>query len=152
MDCELCERAPDDTLVILPIKKADGALITLACLKCAENSSAYCKKHERPHLGFEDDDTTACMFCIEETVDEKRSMEVDIFNTFQHELPTEEFNSLLEWAALSASITGNSEATCILRAIITKALRLNQSIEEVVEKVIKTEAVDFILPYTGASV
>ena len=146
MKCELCGRTSDDTLVILPIKKADGCLNTIACLECAESSSAYCKRHERPHLGFIGDDTTACAICIEEMVTEKKPIEMSIFSTLQQKLPEEELNHLLEWATLSASITGNSEATCILRAIITKALRTKESVEEVAEKVIKTKSVNFILP------
>jgi len=140
MKCELCGKDIGDIIVSLPLKRADGSLNTLACLKCAENSSVYCKKHGRPHLGFIDK-TTACMHCIEEMVVENRNKEINIWDDLRRKLPTEEFERLLEWATISSSITGNSRKTCILRAIATKAKGSNQSIEEVLGKIIKAKSV-----------
>lgn len=145
MKCEVCGKDIGDIVVSLPLKKADGCLNTLACLECAEKSPAYCKKHRKPHLGFIDD-TTACIYCIEEMVAENRHKETRIFSNLREHLPIEEFNRLLEWSFASSSITGNSQKTCILRAIVTKAKRNNQSIEEVLEKIIETKSIESILP------
>lgn len=146
MKCEICKNDIGNTIVLLPIKKPDGCLDTIACLKCAENSSTYCKKHKRPHLGFADDDTTACILCIEEVVAEKRSQEISIFNTLKEHLPPGEWEDLVEWADLSSSITGNSQATCVLRAITTKALRLNVLVDKIITQILETNSVDVILP------
>lgn len=146
MKCEFCGKDIGDIIVSLPLEKADGSLNTLACLKCAEKSSVYCKKHRRPHLGFIDN-TTACIYCIEEMVAENRHKEINIWYDLQQKLPTEELEQLLEWATISSSITSDSQKTCILRAIATKAKRSNQSIEEVLEKIIKAESVESILPF-----
>ena len=145
MKCELCGKDIGDIVVSLPLKKVDGSLSTMACLKCAENSSVYCKKHKKPHLGFIDD-TTACIYCIEEMVAENRDKEASIFSNLREHLLTEELNRLLEWAAASSFITGNSQKTCVLRAIATKAKRSNQSIEEVLEKIVEAKSVESILP------
>lgn len=145
MKCGLCGKDIGDFVVSLPLKKADGSLSTMACLECAEKSPVYCKKHRKPHLGFIDD-TTACIYCIEEMVAENRHKEISIFNNLRQELTTEEFERLLEWATIVSSITGNSRKNCILRAIATKAKRSNHSIEEVLEKIIEAKSVESILP------
>lgn len=145
MKCELCGKDIGEIVVSLPLKRPTGCLNTLACLKCAENSPAYCKKHNKSHLGFIDD-TTACIGCIEEMVAENRHKETIIWNVLRQKLPTEEFERLSEWATASSLITGNSQRTCILRAIATRAKRSNQSIEEVLEKIIEAKSVESILP------
>lgn len=145
MKCKLCGKDIGDIIVSLPLEKADGSLNTLACLKCAENSSVYCKKHRRPHLGFIDN-TTACIYCIEEMVAKNQHKEINIWYDLRQKLPTEEFDRIMEWATISSSITSDSRKTCILRAIVTKAKRNNQSIEEVLEKIIKAKSVESIFP------
>jgi hypothetical protein len=150
MKCELCGNDIGEIPVSLPLKKADGSISTMACLKCAEKSPAYCKKHERPHLGFFDD-TTACIYCIEEMVTENRKKEVSIANDLRQKLPPKEFMRLLEWANESSFVTGSSGETCILRAIATKAKRSSQSIKEVLEKIIETKSIEYILPLESVS-
>ncbi len=146
MKCELCGDSLADIFVILPIKKPDGCLDTIACYPCAEKSSAYCKKHERPHLGFEDDDTTACVTCIEETVAGNKNREGNIFEALKNSLSQPEFQRLLEMASFSAHITNNSAATCVLRFIATKALRTNLTIDGVLRRIIVDKSVHFIIP------
>ncbi len=147
MKCEICGKNSVEVFVILPIKKPDGCLNTIACPECAENSSAYCKKHGRPHLGFSDDDTTACAMCIEEMVAEKIPEEVNIFKRFQKNLPPAERHRLLKWAEDFAPVAGDSKGVCTLRAIATKALREKKSFEEVVERIINEKSVSYILPF-----
>lgn len=146
MKCELCGREIGDTIVLLPIKRTDGALSTMACLKCAENSSAYCKKHGRPHLGFMDDNSTACRLCVEELVAQKENEEVFIFNKILEAIPLAEKKRLLEWATSVASIKHEREATSVLRAVVTKALRLKKTVEKMVAQVISEKSIKSILP------
>ena len=145
MSCELCGQDIGDTIVYLPLKKADGSLTTVACLKCAKSSPAFCKKHEKPHLGFVDH-TTACIDCIEEIVAENRHQETHIFNTLVEKFPKEEYERILEWANILSSITHDSIKTCMLRAIATRAKRSNQSITEVLEEIVENKSVEHILP------
>jgi len=58
MKCEKCG-GDSDTFVLLPAKKPDGSLNEIVCHDCALASPTYCKKHQMPHLGFFDDETTA---------------------------------------------------------------------------------------------
>jgi len=146
MKCEICGEESAEVFAILAIKKPDGCLNTIACLKCAKESPAYCNKHQRPHLGFADDDTTACPLCIEGMAAEKEPAEADIFRKFQKELSEKERRRLLNWAEDSASVTGNSKGVCTLRAIATKALRERKSFEEIVERIITEKSVGCILP------
>ena len=146
MKCEICGEDSAEVFAILAVKKPDGCLNTIACLECAKKSSAYCLKHQKPHLGFADDDTTACPFCVEEMVKEKEPEEAGIFKRFQNELSADERIRLLNWAEDSASVTGNSKGICTLRAIATKALRERKSFEEIVERIIAEKSVDCILP------
>ena len=146
MRCEICGAREFNTIVLLPIKKPDGCLNTIACLSCAEESPAYCRKHERPHLGFADDDTTACVLCIEELIIESEDKLPDIFDEFENNLPAEEYSRLKDWAEVSSDITGNYLSVCLLRALATKALRLKTTIEEIVKQVGQAKSVDSILP------
>ncbi len=145
MECEICQQDIGDIMVILPIRRGDGALNILACLGCAKKSSAYCLKHDKPHLGFEDG-STACRECIEELVAEKKFQENFFSLTLENELPDKELNRLLFWASEAAALTCNFPNTCILRALATKALRSKQTIEKVIEEMVKIKSVSIILP------
>lgn len=146
MDCELCRKDIGDVIVLLPIKKPDGRLSILTCLECAKKSSAYCQKHERPHIGFAGDNTTACLICVEEEVG-RRKLEADsIFDRIKEVLSQEELEDLSGWVRVSSFITGDSEAVSILRAIATRAARFQISIDEVVEQILKAKSLDIILP------
>ncbi len=144
MKCEICGK---DALkfVLLNIKKPDGCLNTIACLECAKKSPAYCNKHENAHLGFEDG-STACVGCIEEEVKENEIKGSDIINDLQQKLPKVEFDRLMEWANDVVPLTGNTDITCILRALITRALRIHKEIDEVIIEVIEEKSVNSILP------
>jgi hypothetical protein len=145
MKCGICGEDIGDIIVSLPIKTKDGRFNTLACLKCAEKSSAYCKKHQKPHLGFFDG-TTACIDCIEEMIVENQEEYSDVLFKLKEVLPKEEFDRLVEWAIVVGEITGNSRLTCVLRAVVTKAKRSNQGIEEVIQKITEDKSVESILP------
>lgn len=145
MRCEICGKDVGQLSVELPIKKADGSLNTRACLKCAEESSVYCKKHRRPHLGFIDD-TTACIVCIKELVAKNRKQKEGIYRSLRQNLPEEEFKRIIEWARVSSSLTGDPIRTCILRAIATRAMRSKQDITSVLDKILQDKSVECILP------
>ncbi|MBU1876992.1 hypothetical protein KKA72_01425 [Patescibacteria group bacterium] len=144
MKCEICGETRD-IVILLPIKTGGGRFDALACLKCAESSSTYCKIHKRPHLGFSDG-TTACMNCIQEMVIENEQRYSDILTQLQEHLPNKEFNRLIEWAITVSQITEYCQLICVLRAIVTKAQRNNQSIKEVFQKIVEDKSVESILP------
>ncbi len=144
MKCEICGDSSVPTFVLLPIPQKDGRMDTIACEKCAEQSSVYCKKHRRPYLGFTDG-STACADCIEELITSREAQGVTIFHILEEKLPPTEFRRLLEWATHSAFVTGDSRSVCVLRAMATKALRRKITIEEVLMRVLKTRSVDYIL-------
>ncbi|TRZ64489.1 MAG: hypothetical protein D4Q79_01395 [Spirochaetia bacterium] len=146
MKCELCGKDIGETIVLLPIKKTDGTLSTMACLDCVENSPAYCKKHGRPHLGFMGDDTTACILCIEELTAEKENEEMSVFNEILEAIPLEKRKRLLDYAITISSIKYECEATSVLRAVATKALRLKKTVEEIVIQIVNEKSAESILP------
>jgi len=144
MSCEICGKDSEE-IVILPIKKQDGNLCTLACLECARKSSVYCKKHNRPHMGFEDG-TSACIVCVEEMLVKIKSKKDKVWESFKKELPLIEVLRLLDWAEFSAFCTKDPKEVCILRTIITRALRFNKSPEEILQEIINTQSVSSIVP------
>ena len=147
MNCELCFNDIGDAIVILPVKKPSGRLSIMACLKCAENSSAYCKKHKIPHIGFSSDTTTACLVCIEETVKARMTEADSVFDKIRRVLDSEEAEAgnLMEATSMSSCLTGVTPAVSVLRFVATKAFRLHVSIEEVVERVLQEKSVNIIL-------
>ncbi len=145
MKCERCG-CDSNTPVLLPAKKPDGSLSEIVCHDCALKSSAYCKKHQVPHLGFSDDKTTACRACIEETVAKNRDRAEEIYFAIKNKLSPKEDYNLDDWAQIASSVTKESIAVCVLRGIATKALRLGLGVDDVVRKVIEAQSVNLILP------
>ena len=145
MKCGVCGKDIGDIIMLLPIKTEGGHHDTWACLKCAENSSVYCKIHEKPHLSIFDG-TTACMSCINEMVLEKQPRYSNILIRLEEHLSYEEFERLAEWTATVSSMIKDSQSNCILRALATKAQRSNQSVEEVFDKIVEDKSVKSILP------
>jgi len=145
MKCERCGN-DSDKLVLLPTKKSDGSLNEIACYDCALISFAYCEKHQMPHLGFIDDETTACRLCIEEMIIANKTKAEEMHSIFMTELPPEKIKDLGDWAQDVSFITGDLMAVCILRAVVTKALRLGVDIDDIVKEIIKEQSVNLILP------
>ncbi|MFH1162370.1 MAG: hypothetical protein V1696_03830 [Candidatus Jorgensenbacteria bacterium] len=132
------------TYVILPIKKADGSIITISCLQCAEQSPAYCVRHKSPHLGFEGGGT-ACRLCIEDLVRQTEGIAGSTYRKIQEELPAEEFQKIEEAAEVSSLMTGNGEQVSVLRFLATKALRTGTTIEGVVKELLFEKSAEVIL-------
>ena len=135
MKCKLCGDADPDCLVILPIQQKDGSLCIMACLSCARKSDAYCKRHRMPHLGFSDK-TTACPRCIELLVKKHAFQAEHIADRLTRMLPSDEDENLHEFAEIGAALSGQSQAMAILRAIASKAMRTDSSINAVVDRMI----------------
>ena len=144
MECELCGSSSFDTIVILPIRQNNGNLFIIACLKCAKGSSVYCKKHNRPHLGFIDN-STACIPCIEEIAAEREYEGLIVLVLLRKRLPSEEFNHLFQVAEAARAVTKSSGCVCIMRFLVAKALRTNQDILEIVKEIIDRKSVASIL-------
>lgn len=145
MKCENCGKEDCNKFVLLPHRSEDKGLVNIVCVDCAENSSAYCKKHEKPHIGFFDR-STACLTCIEETVEQKRSEGFNVWEILKEELPKEELLRLIEWAEFSAFAIRDIEEKCMIRAVVTKALRTNNEIENVIGEILSKKSVSSILP------
>ena len=145
MKCELCGKDPR-VIVILPRRQANGKLDTLACEACAKKSGAYCKKHDRPHVGFMDG-TTACIYCIEELVKANESKAVGIYSRLRDGLSSDQLEYLGDAAETSSEVMRCSASVAVLRFIASKALRTNQTIDEVIFQVTESGrySVDYIL-------
>lgn len=162
MRCEICGQDPE-MIVLLPKRQPDGRLNTLACESCSKESGMYCQKHQRPHLGFEDE-TTACISCIEEMLEKdgeriagmfaaavSRSEKApEIQQAIQDYL--EEISSTLPRVSLAelplaTMFLSTPHALNTTRPIITYALRMKITPEEVIEKVAK-EGPEVIFPRT----
>ena len=137
--CETCEK-PVDIINIIPQRRPDGSLITLACTPCSIETGMFCTKHMRPHIGFEDGQTSACLFCIEEKV--KLDGE-EIVSTFQNGVEKSDKRlAILEvvndYVERTMQITGDTRNFCIARAIVTAAKRFrktpNKILSETFEK------------------
>lgn len=146
-NCEICGGKMDDLIVMLPIRQLDGSYETLACLNCAEQSGVYCLIHGRPHIGFEDE-TTACLVCIEEKVrDEGSKVIVEFFQRIKDSTQKEDiFKGLESWSNfLSTEMGLSDQSENVARAIITAAFRFNKSSQEIIDQVSK-EGLDLIIP------
>lgn len=143
MDCQICGKENSRVFVFLPIIQPNGSLVTVACIKCAKKSKAYCKKHETPHIGFEGG-STACIKCIEESILDLLSKSDEYVARLEQSLPEYEFNRLTYWSNdFSSLLDGNH---LILRALVTYSFRFGVSIENVVTDIIKEQSVDEIMP------
>lgn len=161
MSCEMCGKTPD-SLVLLPKRQPDGKYDTFACESCARESGMYCLKHERPHLGFEDE-TTACVMCIEEALQTNGERIAGMFaaaisqSEKKHEIRQaieewlEEIEEMLPSVSLAdlpiaARFLETPYALNIARAIVTYAQRKKITLEEVIKKVAE-EGPGVILPW-----
>ncbi len=153
MFCRFCGEDPD-AYVLLPRREPNGSLCTMVCLSCAEKLPEYCTKHHVPHLGFTDG-TTACQQCIEELVVAHREDAPRWCERIREALTLpleedgmdghEEFQEIVEAAETSSLVTGDDEAIAVLRFIVTKALRLHHSPEQVIEELVVLKSADCIL-------
>jgi hypothetical protein len=146
MNCDICKKLDPHLIVILPIHQPNGNLDTLACEECALKSKAYCKKHERPHLGFFDG-TTACAWCIEEMVKEKTDQAEEIRNCLRALLPEDQLEALNDAAEMSAEVAQCTESVAVLRFLASKAKRTNETVDDVVYQITESghSSVDYIL-------
>ncbi len=138
MECERCGKDPD-LIIVLPAKKSDGCLNEIVCYDCALKASAYCNKHQMPHLGFIDDETTACKLCIEEKVLKNMERAEEIHAKLKAGLPFKEMRDIEDWARELYLLARISKKVSILRLVVIRALRLGISIDETIERAIKSQ-------------
>ncbi len=160
MKCEICGGDPK-LIILLPKRQPGGKLNTFTCESCAGESGMYCQKHQRPHLGFEDE-TTACAACIEETLakDGERIAGMFAVAVSQSEKAPqikqaitdylEEINLMLPRVdladlPLAVMFLSTPHALNATRPIIAYALRMEMTPEEVIQKVAK-EGPEVIFP------
>jgi len=145
MDCEICGKKEPESIMVLPIHKSDGALITIVCEDCGEKSSAYCVKHRRIHQGF-DDGTTVCIACVEELIAQERHNARHVADAVMKHLSLEEAADLREVAEMSSSVTGDPTEVSILRFVASKAKRTKTSVEMVIDIIVSSGSAECILP------
>jgi hypothetical protein len=131
--CEICEQ-PTNVLNIIPKRRADGSLVTLACTPCAQESDMYCDVHQRPHIGFADGETTACVECIEEEVEKDGTKIATAFQSGVSESPhcLEISFAMDQYIDLAVRIKGGSREQCMARPIVTAAKRFKKSTDEII--------------------
>lgn len=144
MNCEICGCNPR-TIYCLPIKKEDGCLNTMACLKCATESGHFCPRHDVPHLGFIDDNTTACQACIEEMVRLNAGRDEMIYQRIVHHLSNSDRADLIEAAQTLSHINRQPITKNILRFVATRAMRRQTSLNDIIEEIVKTGNVELLL-------
>lgn len=132
--CELCS-IEADIINILPITQPDGKLDTMACTGCSETSKVYCLEHRRPHIGF-DDNTSACVECIETELDENAE---DIYESFVSKMSSDKKNKVAllvvhRWAMKSSDVRGEEIEKALARSIVTVSKRFNIEPNEVIKK------------------
>ncbi len=144
-----CEECGKDTLllIIIPKQQADGKLITLVCLECAETSGFYCTVHDLPHLGFVDG-SSACTLCIDEQVTIIGEQVGERLREAISPLPNASSlrAQLMEWAEEVGSLTQEPINICLGRAVITLAQRRKTTPKQIIQEVKKTQSINQVLP------
>lgn len=143
MKCKLCGSDPT-ILTLLPLHQPDGKFCTYVCDECAKKSSAYCRKHMKIHQGFTDG-STACLICVEEMVQSRKSYAIPIWGSILPILSPLEKEWLRSAYELSSVVTGDAEEISILRFIACKAIRSNCSVEDVLTDIRVKRSVSSIL-------
>jgi hypothetical protein len=147
MTCKFCRIDPD-IIVLVPNKDKgkDGYLEVFACLACSRKEGLYCDKHERPHTGFMGDNTTACLFCIEEEVQARKEEATEVWERLRSVMFEEAWEELREEAEISSVITGDDESLSGFRFIVTAAHRHRISSDEIVNRIVQRKSAVSILP------
>lgn len=147
MRCVYCNQMPE-VFVIVPVKKLKlpgGEVESFACLGCAVKHGVYCSEHKSLHIGFDSDDSTVCLYCVEKDVQARKKDAPAMYERVKTDLPGEEVSKIENAAELASARTDNSKAVCILRFIATKARRQKISIDAVIEKLFATQSASVIL-------
>lgn len=146
MCCEICGTEDREVFVVLPLHQPDGKLDTIVCLACAEKSRHYCLKHQRPHLGFADG-TTACLVCIEErTIEEGEKIADALLSFIQNNPSLLGLSELYRWGEITSLLSNTPEKLCYARAVLTRALRLGKTPDEIIREVEGLGSVEMFLP------
>lgn len=143
MTCEEC-MSQHTELYSVPLHKPTGELCALVCRACAERLSLLCREHDTIHEGFADG-THACLACIEDDVCKYQHSAAPIYQRLKTTLPPTALDDLVTRARMSRTITGDTTDRAILRFIITKQHRSNQTISQIVYTMIETESVQLVL-------
>lgn len=144
MKCEICGKKPPLYIMLLPIRKDDGDLETMACEECGRKSTAFCLKHNAIHQGF-DDGSTACIKCINKMVETNTGSALDTKKKIFMSLHPDEQSRLRQAADMSSSFTGDTIEISVVRFIASKAKRSLQPFERVVNEILQSGSVDCIL-------
>jgi hypothetical protein len=146
MKCKFCGGDIDVPAMVPARGKFGGDIEALSCVGCAIREGIYCTKHNSPHAGFVGDDTTACLFCINEEVIENEKVAEQVYQRLKDGLDKAEWTALCGEILIANAITGGSDHSSLYRFIVTKAHRLHVPAETVVLEILEKKSVMMILP------
>lgn len=128
----------------MALPQARGNDKIFGCIPCAIRLGLYCERHESPHTAFEQDGLSACLRCIEaESKDRAEAGEV-LLQELRPLLARDERIELDEWLEMVVEITGATEGHCFMRAVVGKALRLNEPVETIQERITAERSIRLI--------
>lgn len=148
MNCRFCGHDPELIMLVPARRKFDGAIEVFSCRNCAIEKGLYCVKHDKPHIGFDGDDTTACLSCIVEEVQVRKEMAEFLYRRLFRILPDPEWMELQEAAVIASTIMGENDAVAILRFMVTKAQREKVSVENIFDRVVQAGTASMLIPQT----
>lgn len=136
MQCQApgCKDPDQDLLYNVPGRQFDGALSATTCRDCGVRLGIICETHNFPHLGF-DDDTTACIKCVQEIIEECTISQIqNTWRTLQEKIPKSAWNDLHEDNYFAVS-----DPLMLLHCIATRAMRNKTTIDVIVKQIIAAQ-------------
>lgn len=103
-----------------------------------------CEKHDKVHNVFSDG-STACSCCIEEIVRTREPYALRIWGSILQVLPPFEKEWLATACEYVSAMSGEAEEMVILRLIVSKALRSDCTVEDVLTDIQVKRSVSCIL-------
>lgn len=142
MNCEIC--GADSSLVILPIHKPGGSLITLACIDCARVSGHYCMTHDTAHTDYTDGGS-ACAECLRERMAVEESTVGNKLSTIRESLEGEALYLFDNVITMMAGRFG-SESRALSYLLSLRSLQQKTDTESVFRKMISERTAASLLP------
>ncbi len=130
--------------ILVPVRSPDGGLAVFSCVDCSKKNGLYCERHNVPCVGFEDQ-TTACLFCIEELVKFEHRRANEVAEKVKNSIDEYDRKRLRRSAKVSAQVTGSSEDIAILRFVASRAIRDKVSIEHIIDWVKKEKTCECLI-------
>jgi hypothetical protein len=144
MHCRYCGKDPE-LIVLVPQK--GGQSEPFACLECSIAHGIYCRRHDKPHTGFVDGDTTACLDCVVEEVTRRREFAEEYYSRLKGGLSEEAWEELSEAAEDASEIMNELTAVSVLRFLVTASHRLALPVEDLLVQILDRRSASILLPH-----